>query len=105
MLEVGTITLSAEDVPVTLNLSGVAVASESAQIRPLVQGIVQEILYRPDQQMEPGDEMFQIDPTSYEAALASAEANLQSLALTFAAVLSYAFVGWVIFWNNLHKTP
>lgn len=78
VLEVGTITLSAEDVPVTLNLSGVAVSSESAQIRPLVQGIVQEILYRPDQQMEPGDEMFQIDPTSYEAALASAEANLQS---------------------------
>lgn len=27
------------------------------------------------------------------------------VALTFAAVLSYAFVGWVIFWNNLHKTP
>ncbi|WBU61052.1 efflux RND transporter periplasmic adaptor subunit [Paracoccus albus] len=77
-LEVGTITLSAEDVPVTLNLSGVAVASESAQIRPLVQGIVQEIRYSPDQQMAPGDEMFQIDPTSYEAALASAEANLQS---------------------------
>ncbi|TKW67808.1 MAG: efflux RND transporter periplasmic adaptor subunit [Paracoccus denitrificans] len=77
-LSVGTITLSREDVPVTLNLSGVAVASESAQIRPLVQGVVQEILYRPDQSMTTGDPMFRIDPTSYEAALAAAEANVQS---------------------------
>lgn len=78
LLEVGTITLAPEQLPVTLNLSGVAVASESAQIRPLVQGIVQEITYRPDQQMKIGDPMFRIDPTSYEASVAMAQASLQS---------------------------
>lgn len=77
-LPVGVITMTASDVPMVVDLSGVAVASENAQIRPMVQGIVQQILYRPDQQMIAGDPMFQIDPTSYQAAVASAEANLQS---------------------------
>lgn len=75
---VGTITLSPQQVPMTLNLSGVAVASESAQIRPLVQGVVREILYHPGQQMKVGDPMFQIDATSYQAAVAVATANVNS---------------------------
>ena len=77
-LTVGTITLNHEAVPMRLTLSGLAVASQDAEIRPLVQGILQEILYQPDQQMKVGDPMFRIDPTSYRAAVAVAKANLAS---------------------------
>ncbi|MFD1797593.1 efflux RND transporter periplasmic adaptor subunit [Paracoccus aurantiacus] len=77
-VSVGTVTLSPEAVPLTLDLSGTAVAAESAQIRPLVQGVVQEILYRPDERLSVGSPMFQIDPTSYDAALAVAKASLSS---------------------------
>ncbi|MFB2533189.1 efflux RND transporter periplasmic adaptor subunit [Paracoccus sp. p4-l81] len=74
-IRVGVIELTAQDVPMTLALSGLALASEDAVIRPLVQGIVQDILYRPDQQMRPGDPMFRLDPASYQAALAVARAD------------------------------
>ncbi|NHF71752.1 efflux RND transporter periplasmic adaptor subunit [Paracoccus xiamenensis] len=77
-LSVGTITLAVERVPLRLNLAGVAVASEDAQIRPQVGGVVQEILYKPSQALKVGDPMFQVDATSYQAALAVAEANLAS---------------------------
>ena len=77
-LSVGTVTLAVERVPLRLNVSGVAVASENAQIRPQVAGVVQQILYKPSQPLKVGDPMFQIDATSYQAALAVAEANLAS---------------------------
>lgn len=77
-LSVGTITVAPEKVPLVLNLQGIAVASESAGIRPQVAGVVQEILYQTDRPLKRSDPMFQIDATSYQAALAVAEANLAS---------------------------
>ncbi len=77
-LQVGTITVAPEKVPLVLNVAGLAVASEDAQIRPQVEGVVQKILYRASQPLKIGDPMFQIDATSYQAALAVAEANLAS---------------------------
>lgn len=77
-VQVGTITVAPEKVPLILNVAGVAVASEDAQIRPQVGGVVQQILYRSSTPMKVGDPMFQIDATSYQAALAVAEANLAS---------------------------
>lgn len=77
-LSVGAVTLTRQRVPMSVTLPGVAVAIASADIRPLVQGVVQKILYQPDQQMTTGAPMFQIDPTRYDAAVAVAEANLAS---------------------------
>ena len=74
----GVVELSRGDVPVTVPLSGQAAASRSATIRPLVDGVITEIAYRPGQPIVKGTLLFQVDPRSYEAALASAKATLQS---------------------------
>lgn len=73
----GVIELKREDVPVTVTLSGQAAASQSAAIRPLVNGVVTEVAYRPGRPVTAGTLLFQIDPKSYEAALAAARATLQ----------------------------
>ena len=74
----GVITLARESVPVTVTLSGQAAAVQSATIRPLADGIVTEIPYRPGRPIEKGAPLFQIDAASYEATLAAAKAGLQS---------------------------
>lgn len=74
----GVVTLARASVPVTVSLSGQAAAMQSAAIRPLVDGIVTETPYQPGRPIEKGTLLFQIDPATYEASLASAKASLQS---------------------------
>ena len=62
----------------TVTLAGQAAAQDAAGIRPLVSGIITEISYQPGEAVGAGDPLFRIDPTTYEAELASAEAQLQS---------------------------
>lgn len=77
-MKAGVVALARSEVPVTVSLSGQAAALQSAAIRPLVDGIVTEIPYQPGRPIEKGALLFQIDPATYEAALASAKATLQS---------------------------
>lgn len=74
----GFVLLSPEDVPVTVSLPGRVSARESAAIRPLVDGVVKEVLYEAGRPVAVGTPLFSIDPRSYEAALVSARAALQS---------------------------
>lgn len=76
--QVGVVTMAAQDVPRVVTMPGRAVAGEEAQIRPRVGGMVTEILYQPGTPLEPGAPMFRIDATTYEAAVASARADLSS---------------------------
>ncbi|RWR28218.1 efflux RND transporter periplasmic adaptor subunit [Sinirhodobacter populi] len=77
-LRAGVVQLSKAPVPVTANLSGQASATQSAAIRPLVDGVVREIAYQPGHPVKEGDLLFSIDPKSYDAALALARASLQN---------------------------
>ena len=75
-VEVGTVTLSPEQVPYTLTLPGRAVASEEADLRPRVSGVIEEVAFRPGQPVEAGDLLFRIEDDSYAVAVAAAEASV-----------------------------
>lgn len=66
------------EVPISVTLSGRAVAVAEARIRPLIGGLVTEIPYQPGQEIKAGTVLFRIDRRSYEAELTSAEAALES---------------------------
>ncbi|QEY59749.1 efflux RND transporter periplasmic adaptor subunit [Pseudomonas sp. C27(2019)] len=74
----GVITVKPEPVPLTVTLSGQALAEDDATIRPLVDGVITDILYRAGTRVEKGDLLFQIEQDSYQAALEAARAALDS---------------------------
>ena len=76
--EVGTVTLETSEVPYSVLLPGRAVAYESTDIRPRVEGIVEEIPYTPGRRVEIGAVLFRLSSDSAEAALAAAEAAKES---------------------------
>lgn len=76
--QVGVVAVKAESVPLVSTLPGRAVARDAVDIRPRVDGFVTEVLYKPGQPIKAGAPMFQIDPTTYEAAVEEARANLAS---------------------------
>ncbi|MFE3838949.1 efflux RND transporter periplasmic adaptor subunit [Pseudogemmobacter sonorensis] len=75
-VQTGYMVVEAAEVPVTLLLTGRAVAQNTTRIRPRVGGVVTAILYTPGTLVAEGAPLFAIDPTSHEIALASAEADL-----------------------------
>lgn len=77
-LQAGVVTLHREAVPVTVPLTGQAAARSEAEIRPLVDGIVTDILYQAGGEVKVGAPLFRIDPRSYQAELDSARAELES---------------------------
>lgn len=87
--EVGVVTLKAQTLDLTRELSGRTVAAETAEIRPQISGIVQARLFEEGAAVKAGQALYQIDPASYQAALdsanaavARAQATLQSARLT-----------------------
>lgn len=66
-------------VPVTLTLTGRAVAQNTTRVRPRVGGAITALLYTPGAAVQAGDPLFSIDPLTYEVALASAEASLRQV--------------------------
>ncbi|MCL4067564.1 efflux RND transporter periplasmic adaptor subunit [Pseudomonas sp. GX19020] len=72
----GYVVLERASVPVQQLLTGRAVARSATQLRPRVGGEITAILYTPGAQVEAGTPLFTIDPLTYRAALASAEASL-----------------------------
>ncbi len=72
------VSVKAESVPLVSTRPGRAVAQDAVDIRPRVDGFVTEVLYKPGQPIKAGDPMFRIDPTTYEAAVEEARANLAS---------------------------
>ena len=74
--EVGVVTLQPERQLVTTELPGRTSAFLTAEIRPQVGGIVQKRLFTEGAQVKAGQVLYQIDPASYEVALAAAQAQL-----------------------------
>ncbi|MFD2740407.1 efflux RND transporter periplasmic adaptor subunit [Sulfitobacter aestuarii] len=73
---VSVMTLQPQSVTLTTTLPGRVVASARAEVRPQVAGIITERQFREGGQVEEGDVLYQIDPASYDAALAIARASV-----------------------------
>ncbi len=76
--QVGVIAVKTESVPLISTIPGRAIARDEVSIRPRVDGFVTQVLYDPGQPITAGTPMFQIDPTTYQAAVEQARANLAS---------------------------
>jgi len=74
--EVGVVTLKTQAQVFTTELPGRTSAFLSADIRPQVGGIVQQRLFTEGATVKAGQPLYQIDPSTYQAALSSAQAAL-----------------------------
>ena len=74
--EVAVITVQPQLVTLTTELSGRTAPWQVAEVRPQVAGIIQKRLFTEGAEVKAGQVLFQIDPASYQATLASAKAML-----------------------------
>jgi membrane fusion protein (multidrug efflux system) len=75
--EVGVVTVSAQDAPLQLDLPGRLGASQVAEIRPQVGGLVLRRLFTEGTLVRAGQPLYQLDPATFEAERARAAASLQ----------------------------
>lgn len=75
-MPVTVVTLKTETVPLTRELSGRAEASQLAEVRPQVSGIVQRLMFNEGGSVRAGQVLYQIDQTAFRADLGSAQASL-----------------------------
>jgi len=74
--EVAVVTVRPERVALTVELPGRVAAYRAAEVRPQVSGIVRRRVFREGSDVRAGELLYEIDPDSYEAALASARGAL-----------------------------
>ncbi|MCL1980769.1 MAG: efflux RND transporter periplasmic adaptor subunit [Proteobacteria bacterium] len=74
--EVGVVTVTPESVTLTTVLTGRISPQMVAEVRPQVGGIIKKRLFEEGGQVKAGDVLYQIDPATYQAAVASAKAAL-----------------------------
>lgn len=79
--EVGVVTVQPEDVPLSTELPGRTAPYLIAEVRPQVGGILLKRLFEEGSEVKAGQPLYQIDPASYRATLARAEASLESAKL------------------------
>lgn len=87
---VGFVVVQPTTVSVPVELAGRVVASETSEVRPQVNGLVQDILFQPGGYVRAGQPLFRIDPSLYRAAAAEARANLASAQANAAAASARA---------------
>lgn len=75
-MPVGTITVRAQDIPLTSRYLAQTRASQIVPIRARVSGFLIERAFEEGQPVESGQVLFRIDPQPFEVALAQAEAQL-----------------------------
>ena len=73
--EVNVITLQPQELTLHTQLPGRTSAFRVAEVRPQVGGIVVKRLFREGSDVKAGQTLYQIDPATYEASLASAKAT------------------------------
>ena len=81
-LPVDVYVVTTENVPVISHLTGRANPTRKAEVRPQVTGILQKRLFEEGSVVQQGQQLYQIDPSVYEANVKSAEANLASAKAT-----------------------
>lgn len=81
--QVSVVTLKPQAVTLFNDLPGRTSAYRLAEVRPQVDGIVLKRLFKEGADIKAGQQLYQIDPSTYEVTLASAQASLeQSRSLT-----------------------
>ena len=70
------VTLEASDVTLTAKLPGRVEASRMAEVRPQVSGVIEKRLFEEGQEVEAGQPLYKIDSRTYQAAVATAKAEL-----------------------------
>ena len=73
--EVGVVTLQAQPFALTTEVPGRTSAYRIAEVRPQVNGIIQKRLFTEGSEVKAGQQLYQIDPATYEAAFKSAQAT------------------------------
>ncbi len=76
--EVGVVTVHTQSVPVELELTGRTTASLISDVRPQVAGIIKSRKFVEGSLVKAGDVLYEIDPSSYQAAADQAKATLTS---------------------------
>lgn len=76
------VTLQPQDVTLTATLPGRVIPSAEAELRPQVSGIITERLFEEGRAVKQNDPLYRIDPRSYEAAVAQADAALAQATAT-----------------------
>lgn len=76
--QVGVVTLQAEPFTLTTELPGRTTAYRIAEVRPQVDGIIQKRLFAEGSEVKAGQQLYQIDPSVYQASFKSAQATLAS---------------------------
>lgn len=75
-VEVSVITLQPQRVPLFTELPGRTAAYRVAEVRPQVSGIVLKRLFEEGSEVKAGQQLYLIDPATYQAAVQSAQADL-----------------------------
>lgn len=75
--QVGVISIEMTQVPNQLAITGRAQASATAEIRPQVEGIITERLFKEGSLVKKGDILYQLDDASYQALYESAKAAVE----------------------------
>lgn len=73
---VDVITMQPQGIRTWVKFSGRIAPVQSAVIRPLVGGTIQEVLFKDGEQVKKGQPLFIIDPRKHEATVAEAEARI-----------------------------
>ncbi|WP_455924642.1 efflux RND transporter periplasmic adaptor subunit [Pseudomonas putida] len=74
---VGVVTLQPTTVNLSQDLPGRTSAYRVAEVRPQVDGIVLKRLFQEGTDIKAGQQLYQIDPSTYEATLANVQASLE----------------------------
>ncbi|MFH2119001.1 MAG: efflux RND transporter periplasmic adaptor subunit [Pseudomonadota bacterium] len=77
--EVAVVTIQPKRLVITAELAGRTSANRVAEVRPQVGGIIEKRLFAEGSDIKAGQELYQIDPTIYQAALDNAAANLTAM--------------------------
>ena len=80
--QVGFVVVNPTSVPLQVQLDGRAVASETSEVRPQVNGLIRRRNFTEGSFVTKGQSLFQIDPSLYQAGVAQAQANLASAQAT-----------------------
>lgn len=88
--EVGVVTMKPERIAFNTELSGRTVAPVIAEIRPQVGGIVLKRLFEEGSRVKVGQPLYQLDPAPFQAAYASAQANVRKAESTSATARTVA---------------
>jgi len=89
-VEVGYVSLQATQAPLTTELTGRIAATMTSDVRPQVDGIIRERLFKEGSDVKAGQALYLIDPRSYRAARDQIAAQIESAKATLASAQNKA---------------